>query len=155
MYFKYSEPKLQSLISLTDNVGLISDDLSIKKGLIHIIWNISEEPVTFYIDNVPLTLNAHQITTSTYLQLVRFKEPQPELTVFSFNREFYCIQDHDYEVSCNGIIFFGTQETPIIRLLQMLNFMKTNLNPNRNQNPKLNPNQHKITQLLMMIFLLR
>ncbi|MEQ9287283.1 MAG: helix-turn-helix domain-containing protein [Cyclobacteriaceae bacterium] len=114
MYHKFSEPKLNALLSLTDNVGLISDNDSIQKGLIHILWNRSEVDAVFYIDNLPITLKPQQLTTCTYLQKATFPKGLPDLTIFSFNREFYCIQDHDHEVSCNGIIFFGTQEIPII-----------------------------------------
>ncbi|NQY31325.1 MAG: helix-turn-helix domain-containing protein, partial [Flavobacteriaceae bacterium] len=35
---------------------------------------------------------------------------------FIFNREFYCIRDHDAEVSCNGLLFFGSSNAPIITL---------------------------------------
>lgn len=114
MYHKFSEPKLNALLSLTDNVGLISDNDSIQKGLIHILWNRSEVDAVFDIDNLPITLKPQQLTTCTYLQKATFPNGLPDLTIFSFNREFYCIQDHDHEVSCNGIIFFGTQEIPII-----------------------------------------
>jgi len=38
------------------------------------------------------------------------------LTAFIFNREFYCLADHDSEVSCNGILFYGTQDTPVITI---------------------------------------
>ena len=116
MFHQFTDPKLNAIFKLTDNVGLISDDASIKKGLIHIIWNRSDEKASFFIDNIPVDLEPQQITTSTYLQTVRFSNPLPELTIWSFNREFYCINDHDHEVSCNGIIFFGTQETPILSL---------------------------------------
>ena len=116
MFHQFTDPKLNAIFKLTDNVGLISDDASIKKGLIHIIWNRSNEKASFFIDNIPVDLEPQQITTSTYLQTVRFSNPLPELTIWSFNREFYCINDHDHEVSCNGIIFFGTQETPILSL---------------------------------------
>jgi AraC family 4-hydroxyphenylacetate 3-monooxygenase operon regulatory protein len=114
MYHKFSEPKLNAQLLLTDNIGLISDDKSLADGLIHIIWNRSNNEVKFHIDNTPVRLLSGQITTCTYLQKVHFKIPTPALTIFSFNREFYCINDHDHEVSCNGIIFFGTQELPII-----------------------------------------
>ena len=31
-----------------------------------------------------------------------------------FNRPFYCILDHDVEVSCKGVLFFGASQLPII-----------------------------------------
>jgi hypothetical protein len=29
-----------------------------------------------------------------------------------FNRAFYCIADHDSEVGCKGILFFGASQFP-------------------------------------------
>ena len=33
-----------------------------------------------------------------------------------FNRPFYCILDHDVEVSCKGLLFFGASQLPIIEI---------------------------------------
>ncbi|WP_035092737.1 helix-turn-helix domain-containing protein [Aquimarina macrocephali] len=33
-----------------------------------------------------------------------------------FNRPFYCILDHDTEVGCKGILFFGASQLPIIQI---------------------------------------
>ncbi len=33
-----------------------------------------------------------------------------------FNRPFYCIVDHDAEVGCKGILFFGASQLPIIHI---------------------------------------
>jgi len=33
-----------------------------------------------------------------------------------FNRPFYCVIDHDAEVSCKGILFFGSSQLPIIQI---------------------------------------
>jgi AraC-like DNA-binding protein len=63
-----------------------------------------------------LKLLPDQIITVTYLQHVSYCEAQLPLTAILFNREFYCISDHDSEVSCNGILFFGTQDIPIITI---------------------------------------
>lgn len=116
MYFEYKENKLRALLRLTDNVGLIAEDSSIKKGLIHMIWNRGSERVEFFVDDLPIALEPNQMTTVTYVHLIRFEHPLPQLTVISFNREFYCINDHDHEVSCNGILFMGSRDIPIISL---------------------------------------
>lgn len=42
--------------------------------------------------------------------------PGENVIVYQFNREFYCIKDHDKEVSCVGLLFFGNQSIPIITL---------------------------------------
>ncbi len=33
-----------------------------------------------------------------------------------FNRPFYCVLDHDDEVSCKGVLFFGASQLPVITL---------------------------------------
>jgi hypothetical protein len=34
----------------------------------------------------------------------------------SFNKAFYCIHTNDAEVSCNGLLFFGSDFTPVIQI---------------------------------------
>lgn len=36
--------------------------------------------------------------------------------MIQFNRPFYCITTHDHEVSCKGILFFGSSQVPIINI---------------------------------------
>lgn len=33
-----------------------------------------------------------------------------------FNRPFYCVFDHDHEVGCKGVLFFGASQLPIIEI---------------------------------------
>ncbi|WP_459213038.1 helix-turn-helix domain-containing protein [Aquimarina rhabdastrellae] len=58
------------------------------------------------IDGVPITLSPNQIVSLTPNQYFQFVTGE-KLVVYQFNREFYCIKDHDKEVSCVGILFFG------------------------------------------------
>ena len=39
-----------------------------------------------------------------------------ELKKVVFNRSFYCIKDHDQEVSCKGLLFFGAPMLPIVSI---------------------------------------
>lgn len=41
-----------------------------------------------------------------------------EIRFLRFNRPFYCILDHDSEVGCKGILFFGASQLPVIGLEQ-------------------------------------
>jgi AraC-like DNA-binding protein len=46
-----------------------------------------------------------------------FKFEQPEnLIAWQFNREFYCIADHDAEVGCVGFLFYGIRHPLFIHL---------------------------------------
>lgn len=116
MYFDYKDHQLNALLRMTDNVGLIVEDASIQKGLIHMLWNQGDDSVNFDVDGSIVSLGTNQITTVTYVHMVKFQRPLPELTVISFNREFYCIKDHDHEVSCNGLLFMGARDLPILSL---------------------------------------
>ncbi len=116
MVYTYKGNALGSLFGLSTNFQEECQHFEGSKGLINILWNQNSEPVEIEKDGVPINLGPNQITTSTYLQKIHFKQKQASITGFTFNREFYCIQDHDHEVSCNGIIFFGTQAPPIITL---------------------------------------
>ena len=67
------------------------------------------------VDSIPYTIEPHSIlalTTIQYLQYINGKD----LIVYQFNREFYCIKDHDQEVSCVGLLFFGNVHIPVIEL---------------------------------------
>lgn len=116
MVYSYKGNALGSLFGLSTEFQKEYQHFEGHKGLINILWNRNPEPTEILKDGVPIQLLPNQITTSTYLQKIEFSESEIPLIGFTFNREFYCIQDHDHEVSCNGIIFFGTQEPPIITL---------------------------------------
>jgi hypothetical protein len=41
---------------------------------------------------------------------------QPEGILLYYNRDFYCVEIHDHEVSCDGILYNNVYETPVIAL---------------------------------------
>ena len=116
MYFEYRNLKLNSFLRLTDNVDLISQDCKLSSGLFHILWNRSKETAHITVEAIPVSLEPNQLFPLTYLQKTEFVKNPSALYIFSFNREFYCIKDHDHEVSCNGLLFFGTKDIPILTL---------------------------------------
>lgn len=48
-------------------------------------------------------------------QNFKFEKPD-QLIAWQFNREFYCIVDHDAEVGCVGFLFYGIEHPMFIRL---------------------------------------
>jgi AraC family transcriptional regulator, transcriptional activator of pobA len=79
-----------------------------------IIWNVGEE-AHFEVDSVDIYLSKNQIISFTDFHKVQVKKIQ-EVRFVRFNRPFYCVVDHDAEVSCKGILFFGASQVPIIQL---------------------------------------
>ncbi len=116
MKYEFYDNKLGSIFGLTDDIKKDEATFRLNSSTISFLWNRNNLPVSIVIDNATITLLPNQIVTTTYLHHVSFSKTDLPLTSFLFNREFYCIADHDTEVSCNGILFFGTQDLPIITI---------------------------------------
>ncbi|MGW9684402.1 helix-turn-helix domain-containing protein [Flagellimonas sp. 2504JD1-5] len=114
MRYEYKDPKLGSILGLTNDIKNDNLRFTSTENTIKFLWNRNKEPLTIIVDDLELELEPNQLVTVTYLQHVSFSKTDLPLSAILFNREFYCISDHDSEVSCNGILFFGTQDLPII-----------------------------------------
>ena len=75
----------------------------------------SNSKAEIIVDSIPYTIQPNSILTLTVAQYFQFIEGQ-DLIVYQFNREFYCMKDHDQEVSCVGLLFFGNIHVPILDL---------------------------------------
>ncbi len=113
---EYIDQKLGALFGITDDIKKEESLFKNTDSTIKFLWNRNEIPVMIKVDDFEFSLKPDQIMTVTYLQKVSYELTELPLTSFLFNREFYCISDHDSEVSCNGILFFGTQDLPIITI---------------------------------------
>ncbi len=116
MRYEYFDRKQGALFGMTDNIHDDEKRFSIAEWTIMFLWNRNDKPVQIQIDDQQIVLPPNHLITTTYLYRVVFLEDQLPITAFTFNREFYCISDHDSEVSCNGILFFGAQDLPLIRI---------------------------------------
>jgi AraC-like DNA-binding protein len=116
MRHEYRDSKLGAILGFTDNIKRDQERFSDSSKTIKFLWNRNDSPMTIQIDGMRLKMMPDQIITVTYLQHVSYIETVIPLSAILFNREFYCISDHDSEVSCNGILFFGTQDIPIISI---------------------------------------
>src|SRR5690606_14197415 len=67
------------------------------------------------IDEVQYQLPAQSILPLVSNQHFVFQHPE-NLTAWQFNREFYCIIDHDAEVGCVGFLFYGIRHPMFIML---------------------------------------
>ena len=66
------------------------------------------------IDEISYTFPANAILPLVINQSFRFERPE-DIIGWQFNRDFYCIIDHDKEVSCIGFIF-GASDPMFIQL---------------------------------------
>ncbi|MDC6365265.1 MULTISPECIES: helix-turn-helix domain-containing protein [Flavobacteriaceae] len=116
MRYEYKDSKLGSILGLTDDIREDEKRFSNTTNTIKFLWNKNNAPLLFEVDGLELELLPNQIVTVTPLQHVAFSKTELPILAILFNREFYCILDHDSEVSCNGILFFGTQDLPIVTI---------------------------------------
>ncbi len=79
------------------------------------VWNQGEQQ-QWEVDQMPLTLPPNSIFSLSPGQSICIPDEAGEYIIIQFNREFYCVQDHDHEVSCNGILFNGVLSTPMLIL---------------------------------------
>jgi len=65
------------------------------------------------IDAIDHTFNKNQIVFLTEFHQVEIKKIHG-VKLLRFNKPFYCILDHDSEVGCKGILFYGSTSLPIL-----------------------------------------
>lgn len=83
-------------------------------ALLAIAWNRGKDQAV-YIDEVKLNFPAQHCLTLMVSQTFRFERPM-DVVLWQYNRFFYCIVDHDQEVSCVGFLFYGAQGSLLIGL---------------------------------------
>jgi AraC family transcriptional activator of pobA len=71
-----------------------------------IAWNRGESQPVF-IDGNEYNFPANSLLTLLFNQSFSFEKSE-DVIAWQFNREFYCIIDHDSEVSCVGFLFSST-----------------------------------------------
>jgi len=114
MKLQYNSIIEESSIILTDFNCSPAQQLLKDKGYYKIIWARDRDCI-LNVDGYSIKLKQHQVLFSTTLNVLEISKNSGIIAIV-FNREFYCIRDHDYEVSCNGILFFGSSQPPIITL---------------------------------------
>jgi AraC family transcriptional regulator, transcriptional activator of pobA len=79
-----------------------------------IAWNRGKAQV-ITIDEVQYPFAANSILPIMLNQSFKFERSE-DIIAWQFNREFYCIANHDAEVGCVGFLFFGPSPTMFISL---------------------------------------
>ncbi|CAM1349978.1 MULTISPECIES: helix-turn-helix domain-containing protein [Tenacibaculum] len=96
-----------------------------------IFW-IKEGKGTYNIDFKSYSFNGNVLFFLSPGQVFTVdSEKIKEAYQLSFSRDFYCIQTHDTEIACNGVLFNNVYETPFVsptnRDTEKLNFILSNL----------------------------
>lgn len=114
MKLVYTSPIEGSTLILTDFNCAPSQQLLVNKKMYKVLWarGRSRELI---IDGYKHKLSKGEVMFCTPLNVIEVFENEGLLALV-FNREFYCIKDHDAEVSCNGFLFYGSSEPPVLQL---------------------------------------
>ncbi|WPU93175.1 helix-turn-helix domain-containing protein [Mucilaginibacter sabulilitoris] len=84
--------------------------------LLTIAWNRGEAQQV-NIDSVLYNFPANTVLCLMASETFHFENPSA-IVAWQFDREFYCIVDHDKEVSCAGFLFFGSSEKMLVSLAE-------------------------------------
>lgn len=98
----------------------ISDEVPVTQmqnsNVLMFIWNDSSSPCSLTVDGQKKELLPDSILCTTYLHKLQIDKSACSLKWLLFNREFYCIHTNDSEVSCNGLLFFGSDFVPTLTI---------------------------------------
>lgn len=94
----------------TLNCFLLKEKIS--EGL-SIIWTL--EDLIIKVDGEEKKFQANEILFLTEFHTIEILKIE-SVRLVRFNRAFYCISEHDNEVGCKGILFFGASQLPKIAI---------------------------------------
>lgn len=116
MKYSYEENAVESTLLLRINEDNFDKYFFKNRNerFLTIAWNRGEEQ-TAWVDEVAYHFPKNSILALMVNQSFRFERPA-DLVSWQFNREFYCIVDHDREVSCVGFLFYGMRDLLFINL---------------------------------------
>lgn len=114
MIYTFSEFSTSAILKISNEVLLESFKNS-KQLDVYAFIRTTEEEAKVIVDSIPVTIKPHSILALTSVQYFQYKLGH-NLKVYFFNREFYCIKDHDQEVGCAGLLFYGNEQNPMVHL---------------------------------------
>jgi len=79
-----------------------------------VLWFEADEN-QLVIDGVEHTFQKNEVIFLTEFHKVSVRHVKA-MRFARFNKAFYCILDHDAEVSCKGLLFYGASQLPVIQL---------------------------------------
>ena len=111
MEFRGNNQEYIQIINInSDNRYLLNE---LRQSELSLLWFKSNNN-QMKIDNVDYTFHKNELISLTEFHTVETTDTC-EIQLIKWNRDFYCIVDHDSEVGCKGILYYGASRVPIIR----------------------------------------
>lgn len=114
MQFNYKGTN-NGVFDLIDTSTIKFQSSQLKKDCYKIIW-ARKDNIALGVDGYRVLLMENHLLFASPLNELDFGIDHKDCMVYSFNREFYCIRDHDAEVSCNGFLFLGSSQPLVVPL---------------------------------------
>lgn len=115
MTFNYHEPATTAFMRLVQQDGTFKwNPYRDNSKPYTIAWNRGQAQQVI-VDDVPYEMGPGDMALLVVNQTFSFERAE-DIVAYQFNREFYCIVDHDQEVSCVGFIFYGLPSPMVIKL---------------------------------------
>jgi len=114
---EYSTLKDEDLFILTDFNCHPSQELLAKSGLYKILW-FRDDNAIIRVDGYEMEVQKDHVIFCTPLNVMEVPLDTKGVISFVFNKAFFCIQTHDHQVSCNGLLFFGSAQPQIVKLCE-------------------------------------
>ncbi|MCT4637938.1 MAG: helix-turn-helix domain-containing protein [Bacteroidales bacterium] len=111
----YTDDNIGSRFEITDDCELIRSEKLLNDTYYKIVYNKGDR-TQILVDNIPVELLNDQLLFLTPFQNLELKSEGSDIVLYKFNSDFYCIQQHDNEVSCIGFLFYGTSQVNIITI---------------------------------------
>lgn len=115
MKLSYSSLKDEDIFILTDFSCKPAQKLFKEKGLYKILWS-RDGAVNLKVDDYEISLAENEVIFCTPLNVMEVPMDNEGLLAFVFNKQFFCIQTHDDQVSCHGFLFFGSAQPQVIKV---------------------------------------
>jgi AraC-like DNA-binding protein len=115
MKVHFEDRKTKGLFTLFKQDHSLKGEGILSGGTINsIVCNLDEDQ-TVDIDQVTYLFPTNTVLPLMANQHFVFQHPE-NLIAWQFNRDFYCIADHDSEVGCIGFLFYGIQNPLFVKL---------------------------------------
>ena len=100
-------------VSVVDGTKTIELNNS-KSSELSLVW-FKNDNNKINIDAVDYRFNSNEIISLTEFHKIKTQQLN-EAVLIRWNRSFYCVVDHDSEVGCKGILYYGASSVPRMKL---------------------------------------
>ncbi len=117
MHYHHAEPSHSGFLRLYCGEAQLEQQFQARRNEapLSVLWNRGSIPKEITVDGMVYELGVGELMTLNTDQSFAVAGAE-SLVAWQFNRHFYCIIDHDPELSCVGLLFYGSLGVTTIAL---------------------------------------